>query len=129
MTIPRCAFTPCLYKSDVYLIELLQFKGAERFHLPSYTYFPLDLSLPASNHNAASFIVDEEIMFLTAEGWVLGYEVRSGKVRKETLVIRCSNVLALVPSGGPYMYGKYVYYVDFYWGKLRVFDVEGKVLD
>ena len=55
--------------------------------------------------------------------------MHSGKVRKDNFLIRCSNVLALVPSGGPYRYGKYVYYVDFYWGKLRVFDVETKVLD
>ena len=128
MSIPRRAFNPCIYKSDIYLIELMQYQGAERFHLHTKTYFAVQLALPASVQHAASFLVEEELVFLTTEGWMYGCDLGTGRVRKEKLRGVFDTSLALVPSGAPYLYGKYVYYVDFYSGKLRVFDVLAKEL-
>ena len=46
MSIPKFAFNPCLFRSDVYLVELCEYQGAEKFNKDTEIYTSILVALP-----------------------------------------------------------------------------------
>lgn len=122
MAIPRRAFTPCLYDKDIYLIEICEFQGAERFNVDSEKYDQLNALLPASCFNAVNFRVGEEIMFITADKQIHTYNLRSETVTMTPLKCARFTGYMTVANCAPCQVGNIVYYVQVNTGELRAFD-------
>ena len=81
MCIPKHAFSPCLYASEIYLIELREFKGAEKFNIRSESYITLSMALPTSiTSSAYNVLVGKEILFLNRDKQVLKWNIETNAI-------------------------------------------------
>jgi len=71
MSIAKEAFSPCRLDFDIYLIELREYQGADKFDIRSEIYTPLMVTLPLYiNSSAYNVLVGKEMLFLSKDGKV-----------------------------------------------------------
>lgn len=121
----RYAFTPCLYSSDIYLVELYNFTKAEKFSIASETYTSLHIILPRNSSNVINFINGQEIVFLTKEKQMWTWKLESKELTFQYMseAIECGNHCSNCP---PVKVGNQVIFVIYDTGKMWNFNVDSK---
>lgn len=122
MSIPKFAFSPCLFQSDVFLLELCEYQGAEKFHTQTETYTSLSVALPSVLTSSFNVLVGREMLFLTSERKVWKWNVETGVVAAGKFA--CETVQPHLVSSCPPVYrGNCVYFVEYTQGQLLTFNL------
>jgi len=127
MTQPRHAFNPCAHLNDIYLAELRQYKGAEKFSLLTETYTQLTVALTSSAGHSMSVLVGKEILFLSYEKKLYKWHLETGAVTSADFAVNSPPTHYL--SSNPPIYTRdKAYFVHYNTGQLLTFNLTSSTL-
>lgn len=141
MAKPRYAFSPCLYNVHIYLVEVREYQGAEKYSFAADSYTSLALALPCASGHGLHFLAKQDLIFLintrkasflsllgTTEKQLHAYSLESALSTVNTFNCPTFRSEMLISNSEAHLLGSRVYYVQFDTGELRAFDLTSSTL-
>jgi len=123
MHIAKTTFSPCLFRMGIYLVDLWNYQGAEKFDILTETYLTLSVALPTSlSNNSSCALVEKEMVFINIEKQLHKWNLETGAVSSATFTGVLSGI-HLVSNSPPVCLGEKVYFVHYETGKLYIYDL------
>jgi len=129
MSIPKAGFSPCFFHPNIYLIEICQYQGAEKFHIQSETYTALHVALPSTVYASSyNVLIGREMLFLSSDMKIRKWNVETGTVSTAVFGGRCPGE-GLCSNCPPVCWGNKVYFVQVDTGKICTYSLISSTLD
>lgn len=122
MSIPKYAFNPCICGTDIYLIELRDYKGAEKFNTVSENYTTLSVMLPTTiTFSAYNVLKGREMVFLSVDKKVHKWNIDTNAYSVSNFTGNLPE-LPLVSNCPPLCVGNKAYFAQEETGKIAIYD-------
>lgn len=122
MSIPKHAFSPCCLSMNIFLVEIRDCQGIEKFSLISETYTTLSVTLPwTTTASAYNVLKDREIVFLSIDKQVCRWNIDTNAWSAKEFTGSLPAV-QLASNCPPLCMGNKVYFVQQDTGKIATYN-------